>query len=86
MTRNILIDYHIDSYKKYLGNSFPPQIYEYLKKNSNYNIYNLSSKKIDKIDLLFIINGGSHWTYRDIKFNNFHFKQLLIWLYAKIDR
>ena len=49
MKKNILIDYHTPNYKKYLGNSFPPQLYEFLKNNSNYDVYNLSNRKIDNI-------------------------------------
>ena len=86
MKKNILIDYHTPNYKKYLGNSFPPQLYEFLKNNSNYDVYNLSNRKIDNIDLLFIINGGSHWTYKDLSYKNFHLNQILIWLYPKIQK
>lgn len=86
MTKNILIDYRVSDTQKYLGNSFPPLIYDYLKNNSDYKIFSLSDKKIPKIDLLFIINGGSHWTYKDIKFKNFHLNQIIIWIYPKLKK
>lgn len=86
MKKNILIDYRIPDTKKYLGNSFPPLIYEYLRNNSQYNVYNLSSKNIPNIDILLVINGGSHWTYKDLTLNNIHFNQVIKWLYPKIKK
>ena len=80
---NIYIDYKVNSAKKYLGNSFPPLIYKYFKSKKNYNVYSLLDKKLPKIDICIIINGGSHWTYKDFKVNNFDFKQLLIWTFPK---
>lgn len=86
MKKNVLIDYRILDTKKYLGNSFPPLLYQYLKKINKYNVYDLSNKKLPKIDLLFIINGGSHWNYIDLKVNNFDYRQLIKWIYPKIER
>ena len=84
--KNIYIDYSIEDTKQYLGNSFPPLIYEYLSKNNNFDLYNLSSKKIPKIDCAIIINGGSHWNYKNLKIKNFHLNQIIIWIYPKIKK
>ena len=72
---NIYIDYKIPFTKRYLGNSFPPLIYNYFKNNAKYNIFSLSDKKIPEIDICILMNGGSHWTYKDLNFQNIHFFQ-----------
>ena len=83
---NIYIDYKIPFIKKYLGNSFPPLIYSYFKNNADYNIFSLSDKNLPAIDVCIIMNGGSHWTYKDLNLKNFHFFQLVLWAFPKYHR
>ena len=80
---NIYIDYKVTSTSNYLGNSFPTLIYNYFKKSKKFNIYSLNDSNIPKIDLCLIMNGGSHWTYKDFKFSNFSFNQFIIWTFPK---
>ena len=83
MKKNIYIDYKIADTSKYLGNSFPPLIYKYLSKFENLSVFSLADKNIPDIDCIIIINGGSHWTYKDLKLNNIHKNQIIKWLYPK---
>lgn len=80
---NIYLDYKVTSTSNYLGNSFPTLLYNYFKKSNEFNIYSLNDNNIPKIDLCFIMNGGSHWTYRDLKCSNFSFNQFVIWTFPK---
>lgn len=86
MKKNIYIDYKIDNTLTYLGNSFPPLLYNYLSNISDINVYSLADKKIPNIDCIIIINGGSHWTFRDLKINNLHMHQLIKWFYPKFKK
>ena len=83
---NIYIDYEIPNFTKYLGNSFPPLIYKYFKKSNNFNIYSLSDKHIPKIDFCIVLNGGSHWTYKNLNISNFSMMQFLIWVFPKFHK
>tara|TARA_B100001057_G_scaffold221315_2_gene221718 strand:+ start:8226 stop:9407 length:1182 start_codon:yes stop_codon:yes gene_type:complete len=83
---NIYIDYKVPTTSNYLGNSFPPLIYNYFNKNSKFNVYSLNDSKIPNIDFCFIMNGGSHWTYRDFKVSNFSINQLLIWTFPRFHK
>ena len=83
MKKNIYIDYKITDISKYHGNSFPPLIYKYLSNFENLNVYSLGDKNIPKIDCIIIINGGSHWTYKDLKLNNINKNQIIKWIYSK---
>ena len=83
---NIYLDYRIEDLSNYHGNSFPPLIYKYLSKFDKFKLFSLSDKITEKLDCIIIINGGSHWTYRDFKLNNFHFNQFIKWSYPKIKK
>jgi len=80
---NIYIDYKVDNTSNYLGNSFPPLIYNYFKNNDNYNIYSLNDLNLPKIDYCIVMNGGSHWNYKNFKLSNFSIYQFLIWTFPK---
>tara|TARA_Y100000996_G_scaffold415264_1_gene409039 strand:+ start:160 stop:1323 length:1164 start_codon:yes stop_codon:yes gene_type:complete len=86
MKKNIYIDYKITNTSMYLGNSFPPLIYKYLSKKKDINVYSLADKKIPYLDCIIIINGGSHWTYRDLNLKNIHKNQIIKWLFPKIKK
>ncbi len=80
---NIYLDYRIDKLSDYHGNSFPPLIYKYLLKDENINAYNLNNRNLNNLDCIIIINGGSHWTYKDLKITNIHKFQIIKWLFPK---
>ena len=83
---NVYLDYKIENLSNYHGNSFPPLIYKYLLQHKNINAYNLNNKNLPNLDCIIIINGGSHWTYKDLRINNFHKYQIIKWLYPKLKR
>lgn len=83
MKKKIYLDYKINDLSNYHGNSFPPLIYKYLKKNKNFEVINLSDKNKKNLDCIIIINGGSHWTYRDLSLKNIHRYQIIKWIYPK---
>ena len=83
---NIYLDYKIDDISNYHGNSFPPLIDKYLLNNKIFNVYNLNDYKNEKLDCILVINGGSHWTYRDINARNFHRFQIIKWGYPKFKK
>lgn len=83
MKQKIYLDYKIDNLSNYHGNSFPPLLYKFLKKNKNFEVFSLSDKFIKDLDCIIIINGGSHWTYKDLNYKNIHKYQLIKWLYPK---
>ena len=82
---NIYLDYRIDKLSNYHGNSFPPLIYKYLLKDENINAYNLNNRNLNNLDCIIIINGGSHWTYKDLKINNIHKFQIIKWLFQNLN-
>lgn len=84
MKKKIYLDYRIDNLSNYHGNSFPPLIYKYLKKNKNFEVFSLSNKIIKDLDCIIIINGGSHWTYKDLNLKNIHRYQIIKWIYPKL--
>ncbi len=86
MKKNIYIDYKIPNTSNYLGNSFPPLIYKYLSKIDSINIYSLADKNIPSLDCIIVINGGSHWSYRDLRLNNIHKFQILKWFIPKFKK
>ncbi len=86
MKKNLYIDYRINNVSTYLGNSFPPLLFNYLSNLDKFNIYSLADKKIPRLDCIIVINGGSHWTYRDINLKNIHKNQIIKWVFPKIKK
>tara|TARA_B100001093_G_scaffold99111_1_gene91163 strand:- start:325 stop:1491 length:1167 start_codon:yes stop_codon:yes gene_type:complete len=84
--KNIYIDYKIKNTSNYLGNSFPPLIYKYLLNVDSFNVFSLADRDLPSLDCIIIINGGSHWTYKDLNFKNIHKNQILKWIYPKFKK
>ena len=76
-TVKVLIDYPIKGSEQYLGVSFPPVLYSALREDPRFDVLNSRDGVDSNIDVLVVINGGSHRSIRNMKLSSFSYQPLI---------